>query len=196
MVYLGGGNYEITGNITTNLAAGVHANFFTISIGNGNLTQVVGQAGLFVTTAPLIGTGGQTYSSVEGLSGGSQLLATFTDPNSAKPIADYQITITWGDTTTTVAQGNQNGVTIVNTGGSNYQVFGTHTYANVGTFPISVNIQETVLTPNPARSPWPTRAKSPPPPSTAPAPPSMRWLVPPLPTCSSAVSPATTPMLS
>src|SRR5262249_24881820 len=76
-------------------------------------------------------------------------LATFTDPAGAEPNASdpgagphYTALIHWGDGTTSPG-------TVVNTGGNNFRVHApTHTYAEDGTFTVTVDVtHETAATP-------------------------------------------------
>jgi hypothetical protein len=72
----------------------------------------------------------------------SGVVATFTDPDGSKPVANYSATITWGDQD---ASGNPltSEGTIVDLGGGQYQVVGSHAYAAAGTYPLSVSITGT-----------------------------------------------------
>ena len=69
------------------------------------------------------------------------LVATFMDTGTPGADSDYTATIAWGDGSTSAAtqitqQGTPNGVV--------FSVFGNHTYATTGTFPLAVTITKTV----------------------------------------------------
>jgi hypothetical protein len=61
------------------------------------------------------------------------VVATFNDANPIEPTSSYTATITWGD-------GHTSAGTISATGGGNFTVSGSNTYAEEGTFPVSVQI--------------------------------------------------------
>ena len=65
----------------------------------------------------------------------SGVVATFTDPDAAATASEYSATITWGD-------GFSSPGTITGGGGS-FSVTGTHTYAEEGSYPVSVTIVDT-----------------------------------------------------
>ena len=83
--------------------------------------------------------GGRTLSGNEG-SSVSGVVATFTDPAGAEPVtgSNYLATINWGDGTSSAG-------TIANTGGNNFSVSGTHTYAEEGTYTVAVTITHEAL---------------------------------------------------
>ena len=62
-------------------------------------------------------------------------VATFHDANAAAPPSDFTATIDWGDGTTTPG-------TITSNGGGNFTVSGTHTYATVGPFTVTVVVND------------------------------------------------------
>src|SRR5262249_28030290 len=62
-------------------------------------------------------------------------VATFFDANTNAPLSDFTATIAWGD-------GNISGGTVSSLGSGNFSVTGTNTYAQSGTFPVSVQIQD------------------------------------------------------
>jgi len=65
----------------------------------------------------------------------SGVVATFTDPDAAANASEYSATITWGD-------GFSSAGTITGGAGS-FFVTGTHTYAEEGSYPVSVTIVDT-----------------------------------------------------
>lgn len=76
----------------------------------------------------------QAAAAAVGSSTGPIVLATFTDPGGAEPLADYQATVDWGDGTTADV-----GATVVGSGGL-FSVLGSHLYAAKGTYPVRVTI--------------------------------------------------------
>ena len=76
--------------------------------------------------APVVATEGTALSNV--------VVATFTDSGGPQTITNDSATINWGDGSPTSA------ATLVNVGGSNYAVEGSHTYQFGGNFPISTTI--------------------------------------------------------
>jgi hypothetical protein len=75
---------------------------------------------------------GQNLSGQEATSTGTVTVATFTDQGGAEPTADYGATIDWGDGTT------DTGTIVAN--GSSFNVQGSHTYADNGSYSIAVHI--------------------------------------------------------
>jgi hypothetical protein len=82
------------------------------------------------------------YDPVEGNSSGNQIVATFTDNNPNAPASDFpssNLVINWGDNTTS------NGtIQLVSRSSSisTWNVIGSHTYAELGQFNISVTITD------------------------------------------------------
>src|SRR5207244_5613012 len=91
-----------------------------------------------VADATLSATGSFTVSATEGSDPGSQTVATFTDANPAALLADFSATIDWGDGSSPTAGAlSQPGST-----GTAFVVSGSHTYAEEGSFTISVTITD------------------------------------------------------
>jgi uncharacterized repeat protein (TIGR01451 family) len=88
-----------------------------------------------VSDPAAVATGGFTVSATEGLDSGSQTVATFTDPGGAESLADYSATIAWGDNNSSA------GTITYNSGTAVFTVAGDHTYAEEGTYTITVTIQ-------------------------------------------------------
>ena len=85
-----------------------------------------------------------TLSATEGLSTGSQLVGSFSYSDAVPPIifgnpSDFTAEINWGDSTGTTA-----GTIVTNgvNGATAFQVFGSHTYANEGSSPISITVTD------------------------------------------------------
>ena len=100
----------------------------------------------------------------------SATVATFTDADPAGAASDYTATIDWGDGATTAG-------TIGSAAGGGFTVTGSHTYANVGTYPTSVTITD--VGGATATATGTTDVANPPPPPPSPAPPTVLATSPP-----------------
>ncbi|MDE2507750.1 MAG: toll/interleukin-1 receptor domain-containing protein, partial [Planctomycetota bacterium] len=90
-------------------------------------TAIVTNSNIAAQFTPIVAAEGTTLNNA--------VVATFTDTGGSLPIANYSATINWGD-----GSGNSPATQIINTGGFNYEVLGTHLYENGGNFPVSVTI--------------------------------------------------------
>jgi hypothetical protein len=92
-----------------------------------------------VVDAPLFSQG-SSITGIEGNSTGNVLVATFTDADPNGAVNDYTATINWGDgtaatpATSITSAGSPNGTT--------FSVAGEHTYAEKGTFQVTVTITD------------------------------------------------------
>lgn len=93
-----------------------------------------------IADAPLTAVAGLAVVAQEGLAFSNVPVATFTDTNPLGTVSDFVATIDWGDGTAldtsviTQVGGNATGVI--------FRVLGSHTYAEEGTYPISVVITD------------------------------------------------------
>jgi hypothetical protein len=90
--------------------------------------------GVRAADVPVTATGGFTFNAVAGIASMTQTVATFTDPAGAEMVADYTATINWGDNSTSA------GVISGPNAGGVFTVQGSHTYAQTGTYTITVTI--------------------------------------------------------
>ena len=90
-----------------------------------------------VADAPLTGSSGTVLTGVEGISTGSVLVGTFTDANPFGLLADITASINWGDGMTSAGTVTQPGGV-----GTVFLVFGTHTYAEEGTYPVTTTVTD------------------------------------------------------
>jgi PKD repeat protein len=104
----------------------------TVSEDGGSSAVVTGSA--TVQDAPLSAQGA-TLTSVEGQDTGSVTVATFTDADPGAAAGNFSAVIAWGDGTTSAG-------TIAADGHSGFVVSGSHTYAEEGSFPVSVAISD------------------------------------------------------
>src|SRR5262249_14976962 len=61
-------------------------------------------------------------------------VASFTDANPSPPLSDFTATITWGDGSTSIGT--------ITKGSGGFNVSGSHTYANSGSYTLSVLISD------------------------------------------------------
>jgi hypothetical protein len=81
-----------------------------------------------------IAASGKTFNATEGASF-SGVVASFTDPDPSATASEYSATIDWGDSSST--SGTISGPT-----GGPFNVSGTHTYAEEGSYPVTVRITD------------------------------------------------------
>jgi hypothetical protein len=89
-----------------------------------------------VTDPPVSATGGLTVTATEGSDPASQAVATFTDPGGAEPVGYYSATIAWGDGSSSA------GVSTFDPNTQQFTVSGHHAYAEEGSYPVAVTIQD------------------------------------------------------
>ena len=112
---------------------------YTLQVTSGTLTSAVTNdftvaAGAITATAVNINAIAETNF--------NGLVATFTDTNPMAPLSDFppsDVTIHWGDGSSS----NATQITQPGGAGTTFQVYGTHTYAAGGNYPVSVSIQVT-----------------------------------------------------
>src|SRR5207247_2527904 len=97
------------------------------STASAGLTATVADAAL--NTAP-----GAPISATEGASTGTVTVATFSDANPGDQTSDFTVTIHWGDSSSSPGT--------VSFAGGVYSVTGSHTYADEGSFTVTVDIAD------------------------------------------------------
>jgi streptogramin lyase len=127
----GTGNYQVSGTHTY-LDVGKYPLNVTVTDAGG--ATVTASGGSVTVAEASIKTTGRTIKPIEGVSF-SNTVASFTDANPFDSASDYAATITWGD-------GSSSAGVIVHVSGGQYNVTGTHTYAEEGTDTISVLITD------------------------------------------------------
>jgi hypothetical protein len=86
--------------------------------------------------APLTASAAPAFSAIEGTASDSQVVATFTDANPGDHTGDFTATISWGDNSTSA------GTVSYDSGSGVYSVSGSHTYAEDGSYNITVSITD------------------------------------------------------
>ncbi len=127
-------------------AGGTSGTLYFTAGSNGQTAGLLGsiavaaQPGVTVAAAPLTAAGA-TMNGIQGnplsTAAGGVLVATFRDTGTPGNASSYTATINWGDGTTSSP------ITITRQGtpnGADYSVFGDHTYAEIGTYPITLTI--------------------------------------------------------
>src|SRR5204862_1633105 len=89
-------------------------------------TASVADAVLSASAVPVVATEGAAFSGV---------VASFTDANLVGVASDFTATITWGD-------GHTSAGTVTATGPGRFQVVGSNTYAEEGSYPVRVTITD------------------------------------------------------
>jgi hypothetical protein len=123
------GGFQVTGGHTY-AEEGSYAVHVTINDVGGaaaaaNSTAIVADAAVTAAGATLTATEGAGFSGV---------VATFTDANPLGSATEFSATITWGDGTTSSGS--------VSANGSGFQVSGSHTYADEGSYVVHVTIND------------------------------------------------------
>jgi hypothetical protein len=107
----------------------------TVGINSVGGSTATANSSANVSDAPLH-AGGTTVTMSPGAAQ-SRVVASFTDDNPFGVVGDYSATITWGDgssaSTGSIAANGQGG----------FIVIGSHAYAGLGTYPITVTIRNT-----------------------------------------------------
>ena len=147
----GGTLFKIVGGHTyadENSITGIPAVTIT-DVDNAGAAATVLPLNITVVDAALASQGGSVQG-VEGVAFTSQLIATFTDSNPGATVADFNagagsISIAWGDGSTSTLTSTP-AVTITSSGSPNgvvFSVFGSHTYAEEGSYKVTVTATDT-----------------------------------------------------
>jgi hypothetical protein len=92
-----------------------------------------------VTASPISATEGLSYSGT---------VATFTDLGSTAPASEFGATVNWGDGTTSTCPSIPTSSCSITGSNGSYAVLGTHTYAEEGTYGVSVSVADSLLSVN------------------------------------------------
>ncbi|HXO29880.1 MAG TPA: hypothetical protein VOA80_21205 [Thermoanaerobaculia bacterium] len=130
----GGGAFSVSG---THTYAGSGTFTVTVTLSDdapgtatAQVTSTAHVAGAGVNAFPM------TFAATEGTAFNG-VVATFTDSRAGAMVSDFTATINWGDTTMTAG-------TITANGGGVFSVSGMHTYADEGSFSVSVQVTDNV----------------------------------------------------
>jgi hypothetical protein len=93
-----------------------------------------------VADAGLTNLGVVNPSATEGIGTGTLTVATFADKNAGAPATDFTAVVTWGDGGTTTLSGARGN--IVSLGNGKFAVLASHTYAEEGSYTLSVQVRD------------------------------------------------------
>src|SRR5207248_2482109 len=127
------GSYTITVTITHDTATPDLTVTSAATIDDAALTGDVG--------APDGLGGGYSVTGTENADTGTQTVASFVDPAGSEAVGDYSASIDWGD-------GNVTSGNITDQGGGLFTVDGANTYADEGSYTITVTITHDTATPD------------------------------------------------
>jgi hypothetical protein len=133
IVSLGGGNFALMASHTYAEEGNV-----TVSVQVGDVGGASASASrvLTVADARLLSLGVATLKPTEGIGIGTATVATFTDANAAAPATDFTAVVHWGDGGTSTVTGGG----IVSLGGGKFAVPAAYTYAEAGSYTLSVQV--------------------------------------------------------
>jgi hypothetical protein len=116
---------------------GAASNYAVLSTSSGVGTSLSGAPGIAGDPSAVIPTGGFLINGVvERMDSGARTVATFVDPSGNLPTDFYSADIAWGDGSTTA------GAIFSNPVAENFTVFGSHTYADEGSYIITATIHK------------------------------------------------------
>jgi hypothetical protein len=132
---LGGSAYNVTGS-NTYWAAGSFP--LSVTILNAGVTAALVNEAVPVGDAPLTAVG-LNLKPTQGVALTNAVVARFSDANARGAPPDYTATIDWGDGSATEA-GPDSGTVLAD--GSGFVVVGNHTYAQSGSYVVSISIAD------------------------------------------------------
>jgi PKD repeat protein len=137
IVALGGGKFALRASHTYAEEGSYTLAVQVLDDGGASLS---GSLTLSVADAALSGLTIIAIQPIEGKSTGTIRVATFHDANLGAPASDFTATITWGDGTSSTVSGATGG--IVALGNGNFGLYAGHTYAEEGSFTLSVQVRD------------------------------------------------------
>ncbi len=133
-VALVGGVFEVRGTHTYADESGAAPFTVTVTIHHGFAPDATVTTTAVVSDPAVVAAGGRTLAAVEGRGSAPQVVATFTDPGGPEATGNYSATIDWGDGS--VASPGA----IAPAGGTFTVTAPAHTYADEGTFTVTVRV--------------------------------------------------------
>jgi hypothetical protein len=132
IISTGGGGFDVSGSHTY-----ADEGSFSITV---TVTDVGGSSTTINSTANVadaaLTPSGTTITPIEGTPFTFVVVGSFTDANAAAPLSDFTATIDWGDGSGVFAAS-----AIISTGGG-FDVSASHTYADEGSFSITVTVTD------------------------------------------------------
>src|SRR5207245_1364851 len=104
----------------------------TVTISHESAPTATATSTATVSDPSVVATGGFSFSATEGSLSTAQTVATFTDPGGAESLTDYSASIAWGDSSTSPGS--------ITYASGVFTVKGAHTYAEEGSYLITVTI--------------------------------------------------------
>jgi hypothetical protein len=105
----------------------------TTTFSQGAAFSVIVSSTAAVTDAPLTNVQVPVLNATEGISTGTVVVASFTDPGGSEPVGDYGAAIQWGD-------GSSTSGTIVDLGNGQFNVTASHVYPDEGNKTLTVTL--------------------------------------------------------
>ncbi len=143
-----GGTYIVTGTHTyaanTTGLPPFPVTFSVKDIGGSTLVDAVGSP-VTVLDASLSSSAGATIKGIEGITTGTVVIGTFTDANPLATASDFTAILPpggWGDGTPLAPTALTVTQISATTSSTVFEVTGSHIYADVGQFPITVNVSD------------------------------------------------------
>jgi PKD repeat protein len=130
---LGNGNFALLANHTY---AEEGSYSLSVQVSDTGGDSLSGSRAVGVADARLSDLGVFNFHATEGKGTGTFTVATFHDPNAAAPAADFTALVHWGDGGTSTVSG----LDIVSEGNGLFAVLASHTYAEAGTYTLSVQV--------------------------------------------------------
>jgi PhoPQ-activated pathogenicity-related protein len=128
------GGFDVSGGHTYTLNGSYTVVVTIIDQAGGVGEQATAQTTSLVATVPLTAIG-QVLSATEGISTGPKIPVVVSAANPNAVASDFTGTINWGDNSTSSAS-------FVDNGNGTFQVVGTHTFAEEGTYSVSAQVTD------------------------------------------------------
>jgi hypothetical protein len=137
LVSLGGGTFAVLADHTYAEEGTCTLSVQVLDVGGSSLS---GNKTIAIADAPLTSLTILNPGATEGLGTGTYTVAAFHDGKLHAPVTDFTATITWGDGNTTTVSGVGGGIVALPFG--NYALMSSHTYAEEGSYTVSVQVRD------------------------------------------------------